>query len=107
MEEDNIIDAFIQVVREQDYVFSHEAIADIPTLQQNLAAIDNLTPQAMVEVLRQWYLNHESVRDAVVDEEREIAKVAKSKPQSAENTLENRYRLLSEELQKLESKKKA
>lgn len=106
MEANTIIEAFIQVVEEQDYVLSPDAIADIPKLQQNLSAIDNLTPEAIAEVLRQWYINHESVRDAILVEEREISKVAKSKPQSQENTLENRYRILQDELQKVQERKK-
>ncbi len=106
MEANTIIEAFIQVVEEQDYVFSPDAIADIPNLQQNLSAIDNLTPEAIAEVLRQWYINHEAVRDAILVEEREIKKVEKTKPQSQENTLENRYRILEEELQKLPERKK-
>lgn len=105
MEPDNIIEAFIQVVREQDYVFSAEAIADLPTLQKNLAAITDLTSEAIAEVLRQWYKNHKSVIDAMLVEEREISKVAKTKPQSQENTLENRYRV-QEEVQNLEERKK-
>ncbi|NJM70151.1 MAG: hypothetical protein HC862_07930 [Scytonema sp. RU_4_4] len=107
MEADNIIEAFTQVVREQDYVFSDVAIADLPTLQKNLTAIEeNLTSQTIVEVLRQWYINHEFVRDAILIEEREISKVAKTKPQSQENTLENRYRVVQEEVQKLQERKK-
>jgi predicted XRE-type DNA-binding protein len=107
MEPDNIIEAFTQVVREQDYVFSDDAIADLPTLQKNLAAIENLTSEAIAEVIRQWYKNHKSVIDAMLVEEREISKVAKTKPQSQENTLENRYRILEEEVQKLQERKKA
>jgi hypothetical protein len=107
MEPDKIIEAFTQVVREQDYVFDDAATADLPTLQKNLAAIEeNLTSQTIVEVLRQWYINHESVRDAILVEEREISKVAKTKPQSQENTLENRYRVLQEEVQNLQDRKK-
>jgi predicted RND superfamily exporter protein len=107
MEPDNIIEAFIQVVKEQDYVFSDSAIADLPTLQKNLAAIEeNLNSQAIAEVIRQWYKNHKSVIDAMLVEEREIPKVAKTKPQSQENTLENRYRVLQEEVQNLQEKKK-
>jgi predicted RND superfamily exporter protein len=106
MEAETIIEAFIQVVEEQDYVFSADAIADIPNLQQNLSAIDNLTPEAIAEVLRQWYINHEAVRDAILVEEREIKKVEKTKPQSQENTLENCYRILQDELQKLPERKK-
>jgi hypothetical protein len=46
------------------------------------------------------------VIDAMLVEEREISKVAKTKPQSQENTLENRYRILEEEVQKLQERKK-
>lgn len=105
MEPDKIIAAFTQVVREQDYVFSPEAIADILTLQKNLGNIENITSSAIAEVIRQWYLNHESIRDAVLVQEREITKVAKTKPQNQENTLENRYRILQEELQHLKERK--
>jgi nucleotidyltransferase/DNA polymerase involved in DNA repair len=107
MEPDKIIEAFTQVVREQDYVFSDNAIADLPMLQKNLAALkENLNSQVIAEVIRQWYKNHKSVIDAMLVEEREIRKVAKTKPQSQENTLENRYRVLQEEVQKLQEKKK-
>ncbi|MBP5974071.1 hypothetical protein HW132_15305 [Brasilonema sp. CT11] len=106
MEPDKIIEAFTQVVREQDYVFSEDAIADLPTLQKNLAAIENLNSQVIAQVIRQWYKNHKSVIDALLVEEREISKVGKTKPQSQENTLENRYRVLQEEVQKLQDKKK-
>lgn len=107
MKPDNIIEAFIQVVKEQDYVFSEDAIAHLPTLQKNLAALEkNLTSQTFVEVLRQWYINHESVRDAILIEEREISNVAKRKPQSQENTLQNSYRVVQEEVQKLQQRKK-
>lgn len=107
MEPDKIIEAFTQVVREQDYVFDDAATADLPTLQKNLAAIENLTSEAIAETIRQWYINHESVRDAISNNKsREISKVAKSKPQSQENSLENRYRVLEEEVQKLQQRKK-
>ncbi|KYC38521.1 hypothetical protein WA1_35625 [Scytonema hofmannii PCC 7110] len=107
MEADNIIEAFTQVVKEQDYVFSPAAIADIAILQQNLAALKNITPDAIAEVIRQWYLNHTDVRDAVLVQDREIKKVAKPKAQNQENILENRYRVLQEELQNLQNKKRA
>lgn len=106
MEPDKIIEAFTQVVREQDYVFSEDAIADLPTLQKNLAAIENLNSQAIAQVICQWYKNHKSVIDALQVEEREIRKIAKTKPQSQENTLENRYRILEEEVQKLQDRNK-
>jgi predicted Fe-S protein YdhL (DUF1289 family) len=115
MEANNIIEAFIQVVKEEDYVFSPTAIADIAILQQNLAGIENITSdascegcsEAIAEVIRQWYLNHTDVRDAVLVQDREIKKVAKPKAQNQENILENRYRVLQEELQNLQNKKRA
>ncbi|WP_414581260.1 hypothetical protein [Scytonema sp. PCC 10023] len=106
MEADKIIEAFTQVVREQDYVFSDAAIADIPTLQNKLAAIENLTSQAIAEVIRQWYINHESVRDAILVQEREISKILKTKPQSQENFIQNTSTILQEDLEKLYERKK-
>ncbi|MEA5549729.1 hypothetical protein VB713_01825 [Anabaena cylindrica UHCC 0172] len=37
-------------------------------------------------------------------EEREIEKVGKTKPENQENTVENRYRVLQDELKKLQEK---
>ncbi|MEC4814467.1 MAG: hypothetical protein SAK29_14510 [Scytonema sp. PMC 1069.18] len=105
MEANDIIEAFIRVVGEQDYVFSSEAIEEIPNLQSKLATVDNLTAEAIAEILRQWYINHESVRDAVLVEEREIKKVAPTKLQGQENIVENQYRVLQEELDKLQERK--
>ena len=105
MEADKLIQSFTQVVQEQDYVFSPEAINDIPSLQKTLAELENSSLESVAEAIRQWYLNHESVRDAVLLEDREISKVKKASPASQENTLENRYRVLQEELQKLQEKK--
>ena len=45
------------------------------------------------------------MRDAVLLEQREISQVKKASPASQENILENRYRVLQEELQKLQAKK--
>ncbi|MUG97207.1 hypothetical protein F7734_34700 [Scytonema sp. UIC 10036] len=115
MEANNIIEAFTQVVREQDYVFSSTTVADITILQENLANLESITPdtscesssEAIANVIRQWYINHESVRDAVLVQDREIKKVAKPKAQNQENILENRYRVLQEELQNLQNKKRS
>ncbi len=105
MEADKLIQCFTQVVQEQDYVFSPEAINDIPLLQKTLAELENISLESIAEAIRKWYLNHESVRDAVLLEDREISQVKKASPASQENTLENRYRVLQEELQKLQAKK--
>jgi hypothetical protein len=105
MEPEKLIQAFTKVVQEQDYVFDDAAIQDIPSLQKNLAELKHLTTESLAEAIRLWYINHESVRDAVLVTEREISKVQKSNPASQENTLENRYRVLQEEVQKLQEKK--
>jgi hypothetical protein len=104
MEPDNIIQAFTQVVRNQDFVFSPEAIAAIPDLQTTLAELETQPPEIFAEAIRIWYLEFEDVRDAVLIEEREIAKVGKTKPENQENTIDNRYRVLQDELQKLKDK---
>ncbi|MCC5626829.1 hypothetical protein LC613_00930 [Nostoc sphaeroides CHAB 2801] len=105
MEADKLIQAFTEVVRNQDYVFSPEAIATIPGLQKTIAEFETQSPQEVAEAIRNWYINHEDVRDAVLLEEREIDKVSKTKPEAQENTQVNRYRVLQDELQKLQDKK--
>jgi hypothetical protein len=101
VEANRIIQAFTEVVRNQDYVFSDAAIAAIPELQKTIAGIETEPPEVVVEAIREWYFEHENVTDAVVLEEREIVRT-KTKP---ENTVENRYRPLQEELEKLKEKK--
>ncbi|MGB3760595.1 MAG: hypothetical protein WBA07_30180 [Rivularia sp. (in: cyanobacteria)] len=105
MNPDELIAAFMNVIQEQDYVFDDKAIKDIPSLQQKLAALDHLSSESLSEVIRQWYINHESVRDAVLVTEREISKVKKANPAAQENTIENRYRIINDDLKKLADKK--
>jgi hypothetical protein len=105
MEANQIIQAFTEVVRNQDYVFSDVSLAAIPELQKTIAGIETEPPEVVAEAIRQWYLEHEDVRDAVLLEEREIVSVPRTKPENEENTVENRYQLLQEELEKLKEKK--
>jgi len=107
IEANQIIQAFTEVVRNQDYVFSDVSIDAITELQKTIAGVETEPTEVVAEAIRQWYLEHEDVRDAVLLEEREkeieeISRVPKTKP---ENTVENRYRLLQEELEKLKEKK--
>ena len=102
MEANQIIQAFTEVVRNQDYVFSDAAIAAIPELQKTIAGIETEPPEVVAEAIRQWYLEHEDVRDAVLLEEREIVRVPRT---NEENTVENRYQLLQEDVEKLKEKK--
>jgi hypothetical protein len=104
MEANQIIQAFTEVVRTQDYVFSDAAIAAITELQKTIAGIETEPPEVVAKAIREWFLDYEKVRNAVWLEEREkeISRVPKTKP---ENTVENRYRLLQEELEKLKEKR--
>jgi hypothetical protein len=104
VEANQIIQAFTEVVRNQDYVFSDAAIAAITELQKTIAGIETEPPEVVAEAIRQWYLDYdyEDVRDAVLLERGEIVRVPRT---NEENTVENRYRLLQEELEKLKEKK--
>jgi hypothetical protein len=105
MKPNELIAAFIDVIQEQDYVFDEKAVQDIPLLQEKITALDNISFESVAEEIRQWYINHESVRDAVLVTEREITKVRRNNPASQENTIENRYRIIQDELKKIADKK--
>ncbi|MEO1429509.1 MAG: hypothetical protein AAFV71_10675 [Cyanobacteria bacterium J06633_8] len=104
MNKDKLIAAFTNVIQEQNYVFDEQAIKSIPLLQEQLTALDNISSESVAEIIRQWYLNHESVRDAVLVTEREISKVKKANPAAQENTIENRYRIINDELKNIVDK---
>ncbi|MEH2456020.1 hypothetical protein [Nostoc sp.] len=61
MEADKLIQAFTQVIRHQDFVFSPEAIATIPALRETIAEFETQSPQELAEAIRNWYINHEDV----------------------------------------------
>jgi hypothetical protein len=107
MEANQIIQAFTEVVRNQDYVFSDVSLDAITELQKTIAGIETEPPEVVAEAIRQWYLDYEKVRNAVFleEREREIGRVPRTKPENQENTVENRYRLLQEDLEKLKEKK--
>jgi hypothetical protein len=107
MEANQIIQAFTEVVRNQDYVFSDVSLDAITELQKTIAGIETEPPEVVAEAIRQWYLDYEKVRNAVFLEEleREIGRVPRTRPENEENTVENRYRLLQEEVEKLKEKK--
>ena len=107
MEANQIIQAFTEVVRNQDYVFSDVSLDAITELQKTIAGIETEPPEVVAEAIRQWYLDYEKVRNAVFleEREREIDRVPRTKPENEENTLENRYRLLQEDVEKLKEKK--
>jgi hypothetical protein len=98
------LQAFTEVVKNQDYVFSDVSLDAITELQKTIAGIETEPPEVVVEAIREWFLDYEDVRNAVwlEEREREIGRVPRTKP---ENTLENLYRPLQEELEKLKEKK--
>jgi len=104
IEANQIIQAFTEVVKNQDYVFSDVSLDAITELQKTIAGIETEPPEVVVEAIREWFLDYEDVRNAVwlEEREREIGRVPRTKP---ENTLENLYRPLQEELEKLKEKK--
>jgi hypothetical protein len=104
IESNQIIQAFTEVVRNQDYVFSDVSLDAITELQKTIAGIETEPPEVVAEAIRQWYLDYEKVRNAVFleEREREIGRVPRTKP---ENTLENLYRLLQKDVEKLKEKK--
>ncbi|MEO1432425.1 MAG: hypothetical protein AAFV71_25820 [Cyanobacteria bacterium J06633_8] len=105
MQPDELINKFIKVIQNQDYVFNEKAIKDIPSLQTNLESLENenLNSESLAATIYQWYINHPSVRDAVLSNEREISKVKKSNPASGEAILQNRYRI-QQGLEKIQEK---
>jgi hypothetical protein len=99
MEPDLIIQAFTEVVRNQDYVFSDAAIAAIPELQKTIAGIETEPPEVVAEAIREWFLDYEKVRNAVW---LEVEEIVRTKRENEENTVQNP---LQEELEKLKEKK--
>lgn len=109
MEPDKLIDAFIKVVQEQDYVFNLESIHAIPSLLNKLTQLqrsEDFSIGKLAKLISQWYINYESVRDAILVTEREISKVKKANTAAHDNFVENRYPIIQEELKKLHDKKK-
>jgi hypothetical protein len=104
VEANQIIQAFTEVVRNQDYVFSDVSLDAITELQKTIAGIETKPPEVVAVAIREWYLDYEKVRNAVWLEEREneISRVPRT---NEENTVENCYRLLQEEVKKLKEKK--
>jgi hypothetical protein len=98
------IEAFTEVVRNQDYVFSKVPLEAITELQKTITSIETEPPEVVAEAIREWYLDYEDVRDAVVLEIYGV-RVPRTKPENKENTVKNRYQPLQEELEKLKEKK--
>lgn len=105
MKTNQLLEAFIQVVREQDYVFSQQAISSIPQLLEQIEQLRHHTFDTVADIASLWYIQYPDVRDAVLDavfsQEREIDRVRRTPPANQEYMLENRSRVVREELEKL------
>jgi hypothetical protein len=99
IEANQIIQGFTEVVRNQDYVFSDVSLDAITELQKTIAGIETEPPEVVAEAIREWYLEHEDVRDAVWFE---VEEIVRTKRENEENTVQNP---LQEELEKLKEKK--
>ena len=99
IESNQIIQGFTEVVRNQDYVFSDVSLDAITELQKTIAGIETEPPEVVAEAIRQWYFEHEDVRDAVWFE---VEEIVRTKRENEENTVQNP---LQEELEKLKEKK--
>ncbi len=102
-----IIEIFTNVVKEQDYLFDDVSISEIKVLQEQLKKVGDQSSEQIAKVIRQWYINYPTVRDAVF--KAETATRAKinpktTKPESQEETKENQIRILEKELEKLKNK---
>lgn len=102
------ITAFINVIKEQDYVFANVSKQDIEQLQKQLREVRQEPSETIFKVIRKWYFKYPDVRDAVVKAEFDVArakiKPTTTKPESQEGTKENQTRILEEELEKLKRK---
>jgi hypothetical protein len=99
MEANQIIQAFTEVVRNQDYVFSDVSLDAITELQKTIAGIETEPPEVVAEAIREWYLDYEKVRNAVWFE---VEEIVRTKRENEENTVQNP---LQKDVEKLKEKK--
>jgi hypothetical protein len=108
MKPELIIQALIEVVKNKDFVFSPQAVEDLPNLKTKISELENAPGDQIKEAIRQWMINHKDVTDAVLGlTQREIRDDLKpSKDTDAEGTLQNKCRILQKEIEKLEERNK-
>jgi hypothetical protein len=110
MQPDELIEKFIKVIQNQDYLFNQVPIHDIASLQTNLKALENLNSESLAAVISNWYSEHDSVRDvrnAVLRNER-ITEVRESNRGDRDTFITNRDRIITinKELEKKLDKNK-
>lgn len=88
--EANIVEAFLEVVQEQGFVFDEKSIADLSTIKQTLAELENQPLSSATDAITAWCKEHPAIRDAVLPTTREIT-IKKRNPANQEGTLINQF----------------
>ena len=89
-EDKTIVEAFFQVVKEQGFVFDDQSNADLSTIKQTLAELENQPLSVASNAIIAWYKQYPEVRDAVLFATREIT-IKKRNPANQEGTLINQF----------------
>jgi hypothetical protein len=89
-EDKAIVEAFFQVVKEQGFVFDEQSNADLSTIKQTLAELENQPVLEATDPIIAWYKKYPDVRDAVLFTAKEIT-IKKRNPANQEGTLINQF----------------
>jgi hypothetical protein len=89
-EDKTIVEAFLQVVKEQGFVFDKQSKADLSTIKKTLAKLENQPLSVASNAIIDWYKQYPEVRDAVLFANREIT-IKKRNPANQEGTLINQF----------------
>ncbi|MBD2163494.1 hypothetical protein H6G04_03655 [Calothrix membranacea FACHB-236] len=89
-EDQNIVEAFLEVVQEQEFVFDPQSQADLSSIKQTLQALENQPLSVASDAIIAWYKQYPDIRDAVLFTAREIT-IKKRNPANQEGTLINQF----------------
>ncbi|MDZ7960474.1 MAG: hypothetical protein RMY34_21765 [Aulosira sp. DedQUE10] len=89
-EDKTIVEAFLEVVKEQGFVFDEESKADLSTIKQTLTELENQPISVASDAIVAWYKQYPDIRDAVLFTAREIT-IKKRNPANQEGTLINQF----------------
>jgi hypothetical protein len=85
-----IIEAFLQVVEQQGFVFDEKSREDLLTIKQTLADLENQPLSVAADAITAWCREHPDVADAALFAAREIT-IKKRNPANQEGTLINQF----------------
>ncbi|MGH8002742.1 MAG: hypothetical protein ACREPR_25745 [Brasilonema sp.] len=84
------IEAFLQVVEQQGFVFDEKSREDLLTINQTLAELENQPLSRAADAITAWCREHPDIADAVRFAAREIT-IKKRNPAKQEGTLINQF----------------